>query len=83
MRMREFLAYSAVGCFLWNALLTILGLYLGSHWSELQGINNYSEIGIIVVLGSVAIWWWFRIKARRSGWWRTIMGVTTPPAVSL
>ncbi len=83
MSMREFLAYSAVGCFLWNALLTILGLYLGSHWSELQGITHYSEIGIIVVLGSVAIWWWFRIKARRIGWWRTIVGDTTPPAVSL
>jgi len=53
MNLKKFIVYTFVGCFLWSALLTYLGLILGSNW---QKITPYFHIldGLIVVAIVVA-----------------------------
>jgi membrane protein DedA with SNARE-associated domain len=50
MRLPKFIAYTAAGCLIWNALLIYLGYFLGSRWSEVAGVSHYFIIAAVVSL---------------------------------
>ncbi len=50
MRLSKFIAYTAAGCLLWNAILTYVGFYVGANWREVAGVVHYLIIAVAVAL---------------------------------
>ena len=48
MPLKKFIAFTAAGCILWNAVLVYLGMYLGANWTLVAGVSRY------LILASVA-----------------------------
>ncbi|HZW58026.1 MAG TPA: DedA family protein [Nitrososphaerales archaeon] len=57
MKMSRFLTFTALGCFLWSAVLTYLGFFLGSRWSEILGTFHYLSIAILIAVGCTLFAW--------------------------
>jgi len=63
MKLWKFIAYTAAGAFLWNSFLTIVGMQLGSNWTE---ISKYSgTIDIIVIVAVIALLAYYIRKSGR------------------
>jgi membrane protein DedA with SNARE-associated domain len=61
----KFLAYTTVGCVVWNALLIYVGYYLGTNWTEVAGVSHYILIGVIVAfVGSVVVYLVYRRRRK-------------------
>jgi membrane protein DedA with SNARE-associated domain len=64
MSLPKFIAYTTVGCLLWNILLTYVGIYVGANWREVAGLVHYVIIAVAVtLLIALAL---FLIKRRRN-----------------
>lgn len=55
MNLGKFIAFTAAGCVIWNAILIYLGWYLGKNWTEVAGITRYLIIGAVVAAVAVVI----------------------------
>lgn len=55
----RFSLYTFIGCFLWSWVLTYAGMILGEEWYTLETYMRKADwiIGIIIVVGIVAIIW--------------------------
>jgi membrane protein DedA with SNARE-associated domain len=63
----KFLAYTTVGCVVWNGLLIYVGYYLGANWTEVAGVSHYVLIGVVVAFaGSVLAYFVYRRRRRKS-----------------
>ena len=61
----KFVAYTAAGCFMWNALLIYFGYFLGSKWAMVAGISHYLIIAVVALVTSLAGYLiWRKRKAR-------------------
>jgi membrane protein DedA with SNARE-associated domain len=54
MDLKKFAIYTTVGCFIWSALLTYIGMVLGNNWKSLDPYYKKFEF-LIVVLIVIAI----------------------------
>ncbi len=50
MPLMKFVAYTTVGCLIWNAVLIYVGVILGQNWSQVAGVSHYLIIVAAVVL---------------------------------
>lgn len=57
MDMKKFIIYTTVGCLIWSALLTYIGVVLGENWNSLEPIYRKFEIVIVVLLVVAVIWY--------------------------
>lgn len=44
----KFVAFTTLGCLVWNALLVYLGCFLGTNWNDVAGISHYIIIAVTV-----------------------------------
>ena len=49
MSLTKFVAFTAVGCLIWNTILVYVGYYLGSNWAEVAAVSHYLILAVIVV----------------------------------
>ncbi len=64
MPLAKFIAYTTVGCLVWDAVLIYVGFYVGSNWREVAGVAQYLIAGVaITIFVAVTI---LVIKRRRS-----------------
>jgi membrane protein DedA with SNARE-associated domain len=56
MSLTKFVAFTAVGCVIWNTILVYVGYYLGSNWAEVAAVSHDLILAVIVVaaIGVVA-----------------------------
>ena len=50
--LKKFIIYTTLGCFIWSALLTYVGVVLGENWNSLEPLYRKFEfliVGIIIV----------------------------------
>jgi len=63
----KFLAYTTVGCVIWNALLIYVGYYLGNNWTQVAGVSHYILIGVVVAFaGSVVAYLGYKRRRRKN-----------------
>lgn len=55
MNLGKFIAYTAVGAFLWNAILTIAGMQLGKNWTEISKYSGIIDLIIIIAIIIAAV----------------------------
>lgn len=72
MNLRWFLLLTCAGTGAWNALMGGAGLFLGARWDEILIFTKQYEIGVLVVLGGVAV---ASIAIRLSREWRGRRGL--------
>ncbi len=53
MKLSKFIIYTTIGAGLWNAILTYLGYYLGSRWTEIHRYSEKADIVLVVLLFSL------------------------------
>jgi membrane protein DedA with SNARE-associated domain len=56
MNFGKFIAYTAIGAFLWNAILTIAGMQLGKNWAEISKYSGILDIVIVVAIIAGIVW---------------------------
>lgn len=64
MPLKKFIAYTALGCLVWNSLLTYIGYYLGTKWTQVVGVLNHLVIVVIVASIGIFIGYLFLRKQR-------------------
>ncbi len=64
MPITKFVAYTTVGCLIWNGLLIYFGYFLGSQWTEVAGISHY--LIIVAVAAFIALFLGFLIWRKRN-----------------
>ena len=52
MPLKKFIAFTTLGCLLWNVILIYLGWYLGKNWTQVAGVTRYL---IVAAVASVVI----------------------------
>jgi membrane protein DedA with SNARE-associated domain len=57
MKLKKFVAYTIVGCFIWTAFLTEIGVVLGNNWKSLEGY--FRKFDVVIVVACVAIVAWY------------------------
>ena len=66
MRLRKFILYTTVGCFIWSIILTQIGVVLGNNWQSLQVYFHKFDIVIVVACIAVVAWYiWHKLKHLR------------------
>ena len=55
MPLAKFLAFTAAGCLIWNAMLIYVGYYLGANWTEVAGISHFILIAVIAALAMLIV----------------------------
>jgi membrane protein DedA with SNARE-associated domain len=54
MPLAKFVAYTTIGCLIWNSVLIYVGIFLGKRWREVAGVSQYliyaAAAGAIVLL---------------------------------
>jgi membrane protein DedA with SNARE-associated domain len=54
MPLAKFVAYTTIGCLIWNSVLIYVGIFLGKRWREVAGVSHYliyaAVAGAIVLL---------------------------------
>jgi membrane protein DedA with SNARE-associated domain len=59
MKLPKFIAFTTVGCIVWNVILIYVGYYLGKNWPEVAGISRYlilaSVVGVLVLVAYILI----------------------------
>ena len=51
---------TVLGATLWNGFLLWLGISLRDRWQHVQHYSHQIDIGIVVLLGAGAVWYWRR-----------------------
>lgn len=63
MNLPRFTLYTALGCFVFDAVLVYAGDYFGAHWSVIRSIGIL-EIGVTVAVIVAAGWVFLRMQKR-------------------
>lgn len=63
MNLKKFVIYTTVGCFVWSALLTYVGVVLGENWHSLEGYFRKFDL-LIIILGIVVVLWYLDKKLK-------------------
>jgi membrane protein DedA with SNARE-associated domain len=68
MPIAKFLAFTAVGCFVWNGILIYVGVFLGENWRRVAGVSHYLVILVVAVLAVMFVGYllWRRRRIKRS-----------------
>lgn len=68
MPLGKFIAYTAIGCTVWNTLLIYVGVFLGAQWKEVAGALHYFIIAAIVGFALLVVGYliWRRRRIRRA-----------------
>ncbi len=64
MPLTKFIAYTIVGCVVWNTLLIYVGYYLGSNWEEVADVSHYLIMVAVTAFAGVGVWWFIRRRRR-------------------
>jgi membrane protein DedA with SNARE-associated domain len=68
MPMTTFLAFTALGSLIWNAIFVLAGYQLGENWREVQDVVGvYQKVVVAVVLLAVAAFVALRLRRARQG----------------
>ena len=63
MNLKKFIGYTIVGCFIWTAILTEIGVVLGNNWKSLEGYFRKFDVVIVVVGVLIVVWYvWHKLK---------------------
>jgi len=63
MRLKKFITYTVVGCFIWTAVLTEVGVVLGNNWKSLEVYFRKFDVVIVVACVAVVAWYiWHKLK---------------------
>ena len=63
MNLKKFIGYTIVGCFIWTAVLTEIGVVLGNNWKSLEGYFRKFDVVIVVICVGVVAWYiWHKLK---------------------
>lgn len=63
MKIRKFITYTVVGCFIWSYILTQIGVVLGENWSSLEVYFRKFDV-VIVCAGVLVVVWYVWHKTR-------------------
>jgi membrane protein DedA with SNARE-associated domain len=67
MSLAKFLSLTAIGCFLWDAILAYAGFYAGTHLqATISAVRYLSIIAIITVPVAVAVWYIVNRRRRKN-----------------
>lgn len=66
MPLTKFIAYTTVGCIIWNSLLVYVGYYLGTNWREVAGVSRYIIIATVVIGVIIGAIYLVRRRQRKS-----------------
>ncbi len=55
MSLAKFVAYTTVGCLIWNGVLIYFGDFLGANWREVAGVSHYLIIGAVGTLAVLVV----------------------------
>jgi membrane protein DedA with SNARE-associated domain len=68
MPLGKFIAYTTVGCTIWNSLLIYVGVFLGAQWKQVAGALHYFIIAAVVGFGVLVVAYliWRRRRIRRA-----------------
>lgn len=67
MNVKKFILYTALGSLLWNSVITVLGYYLGTHWSKVKNYTSlFDKIIIVVVILFISHFMYTRRKKKVS-----------------
>ncbi|HVZ12311.1 MAG TPA: DedA family protein [Patescibacteria group bacterium] len=50
MDIKKFVIYTTVGCLLWSAILTYIGLVLGANWNSLEPVYRKFEFLVVALI---------------------------------
>lgn len=64
MPLTKFIAYTTVGCLVWNGLLIYVGVFLGARWREVAGVAHYLIIAAVAT-AIVALFVFLVIRRKR------------------
>ncbi len=63
MKLKKFITYTVVGCFIWTAVLTEIGVVLGNNWKSLEVYFRKFDVIIVVAVVAVVVWYvWHKLK---------------------
>jgi len=63
MKLKKFVAYTIVGCFIWSVVLTQIGVVLGANWKSLEVYFRKFDVVIVVAIVALVIWYvWHKLK---------------------
>lgn len=65
MPLKKFIAFTAAGCLVWNAVLVYLGWYLGSRWSNVAGITRYLIVAAVAAILIVFVLYFVKRRKKR------------------
>jgi len=65
----KFVSLTFIGCFIWSAFLTYLGVKLGENWTFLEPTFRKFDI-VIVILGIIVLGIYFYIKLKKYRLWK-------------
>jgi membrane protein DedA with SNARE-associated domain len=57
MKIKKFVTYTVVGCFIWTAILTEIGVILGNNWKSLEIYFRKFDVVIVVAVVAVVVWY--------------------------
>lgn len=57
MDMKKFIVYTTIGCFLWSALLTYIGVYMGENWHAMEPYYRKFEVVIVLAILFAGLWY--------------------------
>ena len=63
MPLLPFCVATVLGATLWNGFLLWLGISLRDRWQHVQHYSHQIDIGIVVLLGAGAVWYWRRRRS--------------------
>jgi len=59
MKLTKFIAFTTVGCLMWNVILVYLGWYLGKNWTQVAGASHYLIIATVATILIVIVFYLF------------------------
>lgn len=66
MKLKKFILYTVVGCFIWSIVLTQIGVVLGNNWKSLEVYFRKFDVAIVAAGVLVVIWYvWHKLKHLR------------------
>ncbi|MCW4009483.1 MAG: DedA family protein [Candidatus Bathyarchaeota archaeon] len=68
MPLAKFVAFTTVGCLIWNALLIYVGVFLGENWRRVAGVSHHLILAVLVVSAAVFVGYllWRRRRRKRA-----------------
>ena len=63
MKLKKFIVYTVVGCFIWSVVLTQIGVVLGTNWKSLEVYFRKFDFVIVGAGVTVVLWYvWHKLK---------------------